>query len=572
MKKFFQNQFSTIHRFLSKHPLYSNPEKHSLGFLNVAQFLGAMNDNIYKLVLIFFLIQLEGATQANFILSAAGAVFVVPFLLFSSMAGILADRYSKNRIVIAIKAAEIGIMLLVIVSFAFQQKIAGYALLFLLASQSAMFGPSKYGIIPELVPQNKVSKANGLITSFTYLAIIAGTFLASFLTEISNRNYVLVGGFCLLLAIVGFLSSFGIKYTPPRGSNKKINWFFPKQILHTLLECRDKKHLLTAIFGSSFFLFIGAFTQLNVIPFAFQSLGLSEVYGGYLFLAAALGIASGAYFAGRVSKHHIELGLTCLGGLGISLFFILLSSSNSNITLALISLFALGFCGGNFIVPFDAYVQIFSPEENRGHVIAASNFLSFVGVLLASFAIYFFNQALGLTSATSFFIMGLLTLLCTLVLFFRLSDLFLSYTAQKILHRFLPVKTDNLHLVNKTTNPILMLEQGSFLKAWLLCGVMPNLSILIPQYKTRKFPWFQHLFYSIHRLDSPQRFETLIDKSKQFSRDGMIPCVYLLKKKPIPDTQAFSLKNIFTRKSFEVITVNFEKKVGEKGYTIYFSK
>nr|NGX38214.1 Lysophospholipid transporter LplT [Chlamydiota bacterium] len=384
-------QFSTIQRFLSKFPGYSKPEKHSLGFLNSAQFLGALNDNIYKLLLIFYLIQLEGRLNADYILAIAGAVFVIPFLLFSSMAGILADRYSKSRIVIIVKASEILIMLLAMAAFIFRLTWSSYAILFLLATQSAMFGPSKYGIIPELVPKSKVSKANGLITSFTYLAIIAGTFLASFLTDITNYNYILVSGFCLLIAIGGFLSSFGVKYTPPEGTKKKISVFFIRQIYHTLVECKKQKHLLLTIFSAAFFLFVGGFTQLNIIPFAIQSLGLTEVAGGYLFLITALGIAFGASVAGRASKNKIELGLVCLAGIVIFVFFLLLSASSMNLTLSIISLFFIGFAGGVFIVPLEAFIQLFSPEKIRGHVIAASNFLSFVGVLLASFALLFFG-------------------------------------------------------------------------------------------------------------------------------------------------------------------------------------
>jgi len=305
MLKKLQEPFVKLHTYLSKFPGFSNPEKYSLGFLNSAQFCGALNDNIYKLVLIFYLIQLKGPEYANTILSMAGAIFVIPFLLFSSAAGILADKFSKNRMVIVVKVTEILIMLLAIAAFAFKITWGVYVLLFLLSTQSAFFSPPKYGIIPELVPKNKVSKANGLITSCTYLAIIFGTFLASFLTEFTGRNYVLVGVFCLFVAIIGFLSSYGIKHTDSKGSEKRVDILFFREIFRTLKASRDQKHLLICIFGGAFFLFVGAFTQLNIIPFAIDSLGLSAVAGGYLFLTTALGIAFGAWCAGQVSRKHL---------------------------------------------------------------------------------------------------------------------------------------------------------------------------------------------------------------------------------------------------------------------------
>ena len=563
---------SSIQRFLSKMPGFSKPDKHSLSFLNGVQFLGALNDNIYKLAVIFFIIHIEGPQNANYILSAAGAIFVVPFLLFSSAAGILADRMSKSRFIIVLKSTEIVIMVFAIFAFAFKIKLACYALLFLLSTQSAVFGPSKYGIIPELVTKNRISKANGLITSFTYLAIIIGTFLASFLTEITNYNFVLVGFFCLLVSIAGFFSSFGIKHTPPIGTKKKINFLFIKQIYQTLAECKDRKHLLVAIYGSAYFLFIGAFTQLNVIPFAIEVLGLTEVAEGYLFLVSALGIALGAVVAGKASRSRIELGITVLSGLLMAAFFFVLGGIHTSITWTAISLFVIGFCGGNFVVPFDTFIQLFSPENNRGHVIAATNFLSFVGVLLASIAIFVFNELLGLTPAQSFGIIAAITALFTVFLLLRLSDLFLSYTARKILHKFIPVKAENLTLVTKTKKPLLMLEEGSFLKAWLLCGLLPNLNILVPQYKVRRFPWFQRIFYSLHRIDSPQKFENLVSHGKIFMDSETIPCIYLLKKKPVPAKQSLSLTNFISRKSYEVITVNFEKTNGGKTTKILFTK
>ncbi len=571
MFKNLQNQFSKLHHFLSKFPGFSNPEKYSLGFLNSAQFCGALNDNIYKLALIFYLIQLKGPEQANNILSIAGAIFVIPFLLFSSASGILADRMSKNRIIIAIKVTEILIILLAISAFAFKITWGSYVILFLLSTQSAVFGPSKYGIIPELVPKNKISKANGLITSFTYLAIIFGTFLASFLTEVTNRNYVLVGCFCLLVSFVGFFSSYGIKHTESKGSTKKANILFVREIYRTLVECKAYKHLLLCIFGGAFFLFVGAFTQLNIIPFAIVSLGFTEVAGGYLFLITALGIALGSWLAGKASrKHHIELGLTCFAGIVIAFLFFLLGASSFKPVLAVIALFLIGFSGGTFIVPFEAYIQLISPEQNRAQVIAASNFMSFVGVLFASFFLFLFNQVLDFPAAQSFIIMGAFTLLFTLVLFFRLSDHVLSFTARRIFRPFNPVQITDQTLVRRIKNPLLMLEDATPIKAWILTGVLPNVHLLIPQYKRRGFPWFQRIFFSLHRIESPQKFETLVSRSQHFRDPNMIPCIYLNKKKPVPEKEMFSIRAIFTRKSYEVITVTIHRAANT--WQIRFSK
>src|SRR3990167_9287691 len=182
----------------------------SFYFLNSTQFLGALNDNIFKLLVIYLLIHLKGPAEANSILSLAGAIFVIPFLLFSSGAGVLADRISKRTIIVFTKIFELAIMSFGLIAVSLKWEVGVYGALFLMATQSAIFGPSKYGIIPELVDAKMVSKANGSMTSLTYLAIILGTFLASFITDISHRNFFVVASFCLLISVMGLLTSLGI--------------------------------------------------------------------------------------------------------------------------------------------------------------------------------------------------------------------------------------------------------------------------------------------------------------------------------------------------------------------------
>jgi acyl-[acyl-carrier-protein]-phospholipid O-acyltransferase / long-chain-fatty-acid--[acyl-carrier-protein] ligase len=475
---------------------------HSLACLNSAQFLGALNDNIFKLVVVFLLIQKEGADQANSILSAVGALFVAPFLLFSSTAGVLADRYSKQTLLMSMKIAEMVLMGLAILAFATESTWGSYALLFILATHSALFGPSKYSIIPEIVPSDKIAKANGLVTSFTYLAIITGTFLASFLTEITHRRFVLIALFCLLVATGGFLSTLGIKKTKPQHPEKKFNPLFIREIFYTLRFAKSIKHLHTAIYGAAFFLFIGAYTQLNIIPYAIQDLHRDDITGGYLFLAVALGIACGSLIAGRASKKQIELGLSCVAGIGISLLLFLLPLLSHHLTSVVVCLVLLGMCGGIFVVPFDTFVQTVSPDEKRGQIIGAVNFLSFVGVLLASLALYFFSNVLHLTAGQGFAVVGFVTLVTTAFFAARLSDLVLTYSARRFVKPFF-----KLNIQNEQTIPFgsyLILQKATPLKALLLLSVKPNIHFLIPGKPSKLY----NLLYSVHRwkdrLPQPQ--------------------------------------------------------------------
>ncbi len=524
---FGKHRFAFLTQFLSRLPGFSKPDKHSLHFLNVAQFMGVLNDNIFKLVIAFLLIGVYGKEDASTILSVAGAIFVIPFLLFSSAAGVVADRFSKQRLLIWMKFAEMIIMSLAVVAFATKSVWGSYTLLFLLSTHSALFGPSKYAIISDLVSSDRVSRANGLITSFTYLGVIIGTFLASFLTEWTHKNFVLVAIFCLGVAFVGFISTFGIKYTPPQGSNKKIKILFIQEIFDTLSFCKTRPHLLIATIGSSFFLFIGSFVQLNVIPFAIDALHFNEVVGGYLFLATALGIALGSYLAGKVSKSRVELGVSCLAGILIGVVLLLLAGLSHSLISVLILLTSLGLFGGFFIVPFDSFIQIFSPSEKRGQVIAATNFLSFCGVLLASLALYIYSEFLEVSPAEGFGITGWITLLFSLFIICRLSDLSFPFIAKYFVKPLFRVKTKNIDLLNKHSQVVLVLRKANWIKACLLLALDPKIHLLIPQKEAPIFRWLAHLFYSIHFIPADNSLTPLLEKAEDLVSDSIHPCIWL---------------------------------------------
>ena len=147
------------------------------------------------------------------------------------------------------------IMVIGIFAFHYELKWALFLILFLLATHSAIFAPSKYGILPELVASDKITQANGIMSSFTFLAIIFGTFTASFILDITDRNFILAAILCTGFSVVGFLASLCIEYTDPAGSERRFNILFLKEIYHTLKVAREEPSLLCAVFGSGFFCF-----------------------------------------------------------------------------------------------------------------------------------------------------------------------------------------------------------------------------------------------------------------------------------------------------------------------------
>ena len=185
--------------------------------------------------------------------------------------------------------------------------------------------------------------------------------------------------------------------------------FFFREIYQTLKLARQEVSLLPAMCGSAFFLFVGAFTQLNIIPYAVQSLQLSDIQGGYLFFLTALGIGTGALIAGKISGRIVELGLVPFGALGISICAFMLDIFSSHLLIVIPLVTLLGIFGGIYEIPLDSYIQVASPRRSRGQMVAATNFMSFVGVLLASFLIYLNSEVLGLDSDKGFALIGILT-------------------------------------------------------------------------------------------------------------------------------------------------------------------
>lgn len=543
----------------------------SFTYLNFTQFLGALNDNIYKLLIVYFFIQLEGIEYSHQILATTGAIFVIPFLLFSAFSGTLADRFSKRDVIVLTKILELVIMGLAVCAFAFQSKWGSYVILFLLATQSAIFGPSKYGIVPELVASEKISKANGLMTSFTFLAIILGTFLASFLIQITARNFIICSIFCTFIAIVGLITSFGIEPTPPAGSEKKFQIFFLKQIYQTLKLARQEVSLLPAMLGSAYFLFVGAFTQLNIIPFAVQSLHLSDIQGGYLFFLTALGIGIGALVAGKISGRIVELGLVPIGALGISICAYLLDAFSSQLLLVIPLVALLGIFGGIFEIPLDSYIQVASPRSSRGQMVAATNFLSFVGVLFASAMIYLDSEVFGIHSDQGFTVIGILTTGVTIAFTFQFFDYltrFIASTLSKLHFRTAFTGRENI----PDCPALYVCTHTAWNDTLLLMGSQRRRMRFFIEQEQRHFPWMTRLYRLLRVVFIPDiepldKNQECLDAIQNTLKKGISVCIFIQSWDIYSEVeklhQATPFSQIIAAANYPIIPVRIEKEMKE---------
>lgn len=410
----------------------------SFHWLNLTQFFGALNDNVFKLLATFFLIRSIGPDQATMLSGLGGIIFALPFILFIPAAGILADRYSKSQLTVLAKGAEVAVMVAGALAFWLAPPWVCFVVLFLMSTQSAFFNPTKYGIIPELVESHQLSRANGYLVALTYLSIILGTVAAPWITTqvvgagVEHRaggDFALAALVCVGIAVVGLATSLGIRRLPPVGSTRPLSVRFWEDIQQTYQANRHDRFLLLAILASAYFSLLGAFIQMNLIPYAMEHLGLNETDGGFLFLYAAFGIGFGSLLAGRLSGRNIEFGMIPAGALLIALSTTLLFLLPAGVTTTKILIGAAGVGAGLFIIPVESFIQYRAPRDQIGSVVAANGFLSWVGVLLAGILVFGLSFIPWWKPAYTFGLLGVLTFAMTAVCLVVLPDFFVRFMA-----------------------------------------------------------------------------------------------------------------------------------------------
>jgi acyl-[acyl-carrier-protein]-phospholipid O-acyltransferase/long-chain-fatty-acid--[acyl-carrier-protein] ligase len=382
------------------------PRPWRLGFwsLIATQFQGAFNDNGLKFLILFLIIgtNMTPDEQESKVLWV-GALFAVPFILFSMTGGYLADRYSKRAVTIGTKIFEIGVMLFAIAGFAVHSMPMSLAALFLASTQGALFGPSKYGLLPEILPENRLSWGNGVIELGTFLAAIVGTVVAGQLPGLFGSRQEYSGAFFLACSVIGLITALGITRVPAADPAKKFQVNFLGDLWTNGKRIAEDRTLWLAVIGNTYFFFLAALLQFDIVFYGHDVLQVPSSKGSLLQAAIAIGIGLGSLAAGYLSGGKIEYGLIPLGGVGITTFGFLLSAPGLSFTTVLVLLAALGFFGGFFIVPISALLQHRPEEQHRGGVLASANLLSFVGILAASIVYYICKHYLRLGPAGIFF-------------------------------------------------------------------------------------------------------------------------------------------------------------------------
>ncbi len=348
------------------------------------QFQGAFSDNALRWLVIFPVLAssvMDKAGKEAFA-SQAGVIFAVPFLLFSTMGGWFADRYSKRTVMIGVKLGEIGIMLFATWALAWQHPGMQLMAICLMGVHSTFFAPAKYGIMPEVLPVARLSGGNGILELLTFIGIILGTFAGGWLAE---RGLGYWAGVALMgLAVGGLVTSLGVPNVAAADPSKKFNWNIPGEIWHHLRIMKADRDLWRANWGNTGFFFIATLVQLNLALYAQDKFALQPTQQAWLQAALSLGIGVGSMLAGKLSRGIIEYGLVPVGAVLMAIAGGLLGWPEISEASFAAGLALLGLGGGLFIVPVVSVLQHRPSAETKGAVQGAASWLSWVGIALAS--------------------------------------------------------------------------------------------------------------------------------------------------------------------------------------------
>lgn len=391
------------------------PWRTGFWFLMFTQFQGAFSDNALKWLVTFLVFSLDlPAERQDSLVGLAGAVFALPFLLFSIWGGWLADRCSKRSVMSGVKVAEIGIMLFA--AFALARGSLPLQMLAIcgMGMHSAFFAPAKYGILPEVLPAQRLPWGNGILELLTFVAIILGTVAGGWLAEVLPGRQVWSGLLLAVLAVLGLLASRGVQAVPAADTSKPFPWNFPKEIWRQMGRLRQNRDLWRANWGNAAFFYVAALVQMALALHAKQVFNLKPTEQSWLQAALCLGIGAGSAFTGHFSRGKIAYGFIPLGAVLMAVSAVFMGwpgMSQGGFTTALA---ALGFGGGLFIVPIASALQHLPARTEKGAVQGVASWWSWVGIIGAAMTLELLGKGFGLRHAQVFWYCGGFALLAGL--------------------------------------------------------------------------------------------------------------------------------------------------------------
>ncbi|HOX07623.1 MAG TPA: MFS transporter [Planctomycetota bacterium] len=500
--------------------------------LMAAQFLDGLNANILRFVVGMLLLQhMDLGREARVhSLAAVMAAFALPYLLFSTLAGNLADRFSKRLVVIWTKVIEICVVCLAAAALWSARPWLCMAAVFLMGVQATLFNPAKYGMLPEILDDQRLSRGNGLLEMFSNLAIILGGVAGSLLMAPFNAR--LVGATLIAIALVGTVASLFVAKVPAADPARKLGWNFAGEAWANFRLVRADRALFLSILGVSYFWLMGALFQMNFTLYGLDLLRLDEKYVGLLLAAGGVGIGAGAVLAGWLSGEKIEFGLVPIGAAVMAAFSVDLFFAHRSAHAAArtgIDVFMLGIGSGLYLVPLQSFVQQRAPADSKGRVLSITNFLTFAAIILAA-GLYAWAGTRW-DPAWVYLFLALLTVGVTAYIFTLLPDFLLRFLLWSTAHAFYRIRVVGSERVPKNGGALLVCNHVSYLDALLVLACIQRFVRFIMYRKFYDVPvvnWGARKLrvIPISESDPPRKMIQSLRDAAALIREGELVCIF----------------------------------------------
>lgn len=515
-----------------------------LGYL-LMSFLTAANDNMFRWLIVPIakyqygnvpgLTVEEKASNESFVLALGLASFIIPSIIFATWSGWVADRFSKRSSIVYLKMAELVIMALGMASIWFGNMSAMFVVLFLTGAQSALLSTAKFGLIPELVPREGLSRLNGLMGLITLLAVIGGTVAGNFLyaaTAPDGRQAIWISALIIIgTSVLGIISAFIIPKVKAANPGIGFPWNPIRSSLRDLRLLFADRAILRVTLGIAFFWSLAALAQINIDTFVINSLYLDQTSVGIFLAVLSIGVGFGSVLAGRWSEGRVELGMVPLGAAIMAAACLLAYFSASMPIIFGISLLAIGTGGGLFNVPLNSFVQDRSPHQFLGAILAAGNQITSIGILGVSILFPILMSGLGTSPAQVFLLAGIGTLpilIYTVALIPQATLRFVVWLLSKTVYR---VRTFGSENIPATGSALIVANHVSWIDGILLLLTSPRPIRMIAYADYCKGPILKRLaklfdVIPIKATDGPRALMQSITSARNALKSGDLVCIF----------------------------------------------
>lgn len=514
------------------------------------QFLGAANDNLFKFaltVLVTYQLQVQWlpAELAGLVI---GALFILPFLLFSATSGQMADKYDRRLLIVWLKRTEFLVMAVAAWGFFAQNIPVLLASIFLMGTQSAVFGPVKYAYLPQHLTERELTGGNGVVEMGTFVAILLGNVAGGLIIAVPEIGAHHVGFTCMGLAVLGRVAAQYIPASPAMDPGLRINWNPLSETWRNLKLAHGNLVVFRSVLGISWMWFFGA-VFLSLFPaFAKDVLHGNEQVASLLLVVFSIGIGTGSLLCEVLSRRHVEIGLVPLGAIGMSVFAIDLYFATRGLPpaqglgltafvadmahwrvlldLALLSLFA-----GLYSVPMYALIQMRSEPTHRARIIATNNILNALFMVVSAVITGALLQA-GFTIPQVFLFLGVANAVVAFYIFMLVPEYllrFVAWVASRFIYRFKVTGDENIPTAGTA---VLVCNHVSFVDAVLLMAASPRPIRFIMDHRIFQVPvlgWLFRLAKTIPiapQKDDPATYEAAFDAAAQVLREGDLLAIF----------------------------------------------